>query len=150
MFHVTVENAADKPVKVNVVGWLENAVCCHAAEFVYDRAQRRTRIINASDGALIVHTAEELPEGVRKEPRPPIVLADFEGDDYGDWKIEGEAFGTKPARGGFPGQKDVVQFEGRGLVNTFIDGDRPQGKLRSIASSSTSRSGAGATRRHAA
>jgi len=131
IFHITVENTGDKPVKVNVLGWLENAVCCHAAEFVYDRAQRRTRIINGNDRALIVHTAEELPEGVRKEPREPIVLADFEGDDYGDWKVEGEAFGTKPARGGFEPQKDVVEFEGRGLANSFTHGDQAQGKLTS-------------------
>jgi fructan beta-fructosidase len=29
---------------------------------------------------------------------PDIVLADFEGADYGAWKAEGKAFGSGPAR----------------------------------------------------
>jgi hypothetical protein len=33
-----------------------------------------------------------------------IVLADFEGRDYGEWKTSGDAFGTGPARGTLPGQ----------------------------------------------
>src|SRR5258707_1077414 len=36
--------------------------------------------------------------------RGDIVIADFEGDDFGAWKVEGSAFGTKPARGALPGQ----------------------------------------------
>src|SRR5437762_9115460 len=35
-------------------------------------------------------------------PSDASVLADFEGDDYGDWKAEGEAFGKSPARGTLP------------------------------------------------
>ncbi len=27
--------------------------------------------------------------------RPDVVIADFEGETYGDWKAEGEAFGTR-------------------------------------------------------
>ena len=30
---------------------------------------------------------------------PDIVVADFEGENYGDWKVEGEALGAGPARG---------------------------------------------------
>ena len=33
-----------------------------------------------------------------------VVLADFEGESYGDWKVEGTAFGTSPARGTLPNQ----------------------------------------------
>ncbi len=28
-----------------------------------------------------------------------IVIADFEGEDYGDWIVEGDAFGSGPANG---------------------------------------------------
>jgi len=31
-----------------------------------------------------------------------ILIADFEGPDYGAWKTTGEAFGTGPARGTLP------------------------------------------------
>ena len=43
--------------------------------------------------------------------------------------MEGEAFGTAPAGGTLGGQQKVSGFLGKGLVNTFLGGDRPQGKL---------------------
>ena len=54
----------------------------------------------------------------------PIVIADFEGTNYGDWKATGEAFGPGPARGTLPGQMPVDGFEGKGLVNSFYNGDK--------------------------
>jgi len=60
-----------------------------------------------------------------------ILIADFEGDDYGDWKVEGEAFGTRPAKGTLSGQMHVSGFQGNGLVNTFLKGDETTGKLTS-------------------
>lgn len=60
-----------------------------------------------------------------------ILVADFEGDTYGDWEVTGEAFGTGPARGTLPNQMEVSGFEGRGLVNSYTGGDRTQGTLTS-------------------
>ena len=60
-----------------------------------------------------------------------ILIADFEGEDYGDWKVEGKAFGDKPARGTLPGQNRVSEFRGKRLVNSFVDGDRSTGTLTS-------------------
>jgi len=37
-----------------------------------------------------------------------IILADFEGDDYGHWVAAGEAFDTGPARGAFPAQAKLL------------------------------------------
>ncbi len=61
----------------------------------------------------------------------PKVLADFEGSDYGDWKAVGTAFGSKPAAGTLPGQMPVEGFLGKGLVNSFLDGDGAVGTLTS-------------------
>jgi len=36
-----------------------------------------------------------------------IMLADFEGADYGGWEATGTAFGSGPARGAFPGQRGM-------------------------------------------
>ncbi|MEO1981834.1 MAG: hypothetical protein ABGZ24_15055, partial [Fuerstiella sp.] len=47
--------------------------------------------------------------------RPDIVVADFEGDTYGKWKAEGEAFGEGPAKGTLPRQMQVSGFNGNGL-----------------------------------
>jgi fructan beta-fructosidase len=63
--------------------------------------------------------------------RPDVVLADFEADSYGDWKVAGEAFGKGPARGTLPGQMPVEGFQGKGLVNTFAGGDDSTGTLTS-------------------
>jgi sucrose-6-phosphate hydrolase SacC (GH32 family) len=60
-----------------------------------------------------------------------ILLADFEGRDYGDWKATGEAFGSGPAGGALPNQQPVSGFLGKGLVNSFRNGDRAQGTLTS-------------------
>ena len=63
--------------------------------------------------------------------RGDVLIADFEGKDYGDWKVEGEAFGPGPARGTLPGQMQVDGYEGKGLVNTFYKGDGTKGALTS-------------------
>lgn len=60
-----------------------------------------------------------------------LLLADFEGPDYGTWKTEGTAFGPGPARGALPGQMDVSGFQGQGLVNSFFEGDKSIGTLTS-------------------
>jgi sucrose-6-phosphate hydrolase SacC (GH32 family) len=60
-----------------------------------------------------------------------ILLADFEGTDYGDWQATGDAFGTGPARGTLPNQQPVTGFLGKGLVNTYRDGDKSTGTLTS-------------------
>ncbi|HEX3133600.1 MAG TPA: glycoside hydrolase family 32 protein, partial [Planctomycetota bacterium] len=60
-----------------------------------------------------------------------LVIADFEGGTYNGWTSEGTAFGTAPAKGTLPGQKPVSGFLGKGLINTFIDGDRSTGRLQS-------------------
>lgn len=62
---------------------------------------------------------------------PDMVVADFEGTNYGDWKVTGTAFGPGPARGTLPGQMPVHGFEGKGLVNSFYQGDGSTGTLTS-------------------
>jgi len=63
-----------------------------------------------------------------------IPIADFEGKSYPEgWKVEGTAFGKAPATGTLGGQMQVTGFEGKGLVNSFLGGDGPKGKLTSPA-----------------
>lgn len=67
-----------------------------------------------------------------QEPSPSeILVADFEGETYGQWKTAGEAFGTGPAKGTLGGQMNVSGFVGKGLVNSFLDGDGTTGTLTS-------------------
>ncbi len=60
-----------------------------------------------------------------------ILVADFETDDYGSWQVEGDAFGQKPAEGTLEDQQDVSGFLGKGLVNTYLDGDEATGTITS-------------------
>jgi sucrose-6-phosphate hydrolase SacC (GH32 family) len=60
-----------------------------------------------------------------------LVVADFEGETYGEWKATGKAFGPGPARGTLPGQMHVDGFQGKGLVNSFHEGDKSVGTLTS-------------------
>lgn len=62
-----------------------------------------------------------------------IVVADFEGTNYGAWKVTGKAFGNAPARGTLPGQMLVDGFAGKRLVNSFVGGDQSTGTLTSPA-----------------
>ena len=66
------------------------------------------------------------------------IVANFEEGTYDNsqldkrpWKIEGTAFGDKPASGALKGQMAVSGFDGKGLVNSFLDGDRSIGSLTS-------------------
>ena len=63
-----------------------------------------------------------LPALAAAGDRPDLLVADFEGDTYGDWTTTGTAFGTGPARGTLPDQMPVTGYVGKGLVyqNSFI------------------------------
>jgi uncharacterized protein (DUF608 family) len=130
VFHITVKNESNQPVETSVLGWLENAVGINSASNgLY--ANRRSRIVNEIAGpAYMVHSIEEKPQRTESKRRP-IIFEDFEGPDYGDWKVEGQAFGRQPAKGTLPTQQSVSGFLGKGLVNTFLSGDDPHGTLTS-------------------
>jgi fructan beta-fructosidase len=74
-----------------------------------------------------------LPCAVVAADRPDVLIADFEGKDYGEWKTTGEAFGKGPARGTLPNQMPVTGFLGKGLVNSYHGGDGTTGTLTSPA-----------------
>jgi sucrose-6-phosphate hydrolase SacC (GH32 family) len=65
------------------------------------------------------------------QPPADLVIADFEREHYGNWKITGEAFGPGPARGALPGQMQVSGYQGERLVNSFFKGDGATGTLTS-------------------
>ncbi|HVO34810.1 MAG TPA: GH116 family glycosyl hydrolase [Gemmatimonadales bacterium] len=127
-----VKNTSSAEAEVTLAGWLENAVCRHTGPLVVRRLLRRNAALEAEDLTGLLATAEAVAVPAQSE-NPPRVFADFEGDDYGNWTVEGEAFGRAPARGTLPDQNPVDGFAGRGLVNSFVGGDGSTGKLRSPA-----------------
>lgn len=80
---------------------------------------------------LLALAAGFFPASSSGADQPDLVMADFEDQDYGVWKAEGQAFGPGPAQGTLAGQMQVSGFQGKGLVNTFFQGDRTTGRLTS-------------------
>jgi sucrose-6-phosphate hydrolase SacC (GH32 family) len=58
-----------------------------------------------------------------------VVITNFEGENFGDWKVAGEAFGKGPARGPVGQQMPVDGFEGKGYCSSFHGGDAATGTL---------------------
>jgi sucrose-6-phosphate hydrolase SacC (GH32 family) len=63
--------------------------------------------------------------------RPEIVIADFEGTNFGSWKVSGDAFGDAPAHGTLPNQMPVDGFLGNGFASSYHHADGGVGKLTS-------------------
>ncbi|HVS38976.1 MAG TPA: GH116 family glycosyl hydrolase [Gemmataceae bacterium] len=126
VMHFTVKNVGQAVADVQLAGWLQNAVGPHTD---IAGAELHNRIRMEKTHLLLECSAEAGPP--ENEGRPPIVFADFEGKDYGDWKVSGEAFGTGPVHGTLPNQQPVSGYEGQGLVNSYLHGDDAVGQLTS-------------------
>lgn len=63
--------------------------------------------------------------------RPDLLVAGFEGTNYGAWAESGTAFGPGPAHGTLPNQMPVDGFQGHGLVDSYYGGDGSTGTLTS-------------------
>lgn len=81
--------------------------------------------------ALLAVWANSVTAQADNKADADILVADFEGDDYGNWKTTGTAFGNAPARGTLPNQMPVSGYLGKGLVNSFRGGDASTGTLTS-------------------
>jgi non-lysosomal glucosylceramidase len=149
----TIENTTAKPVDVEIGGWLQNAVSLYAArpgtgERV-NTVRRANDVPPMSSGAnagghttgstaVIAHFDRTAPQ--RVAARADIVVDDFEHADYGNWKVDGVAFGRGPvARENVPGYQGDLGGAGKRVVNshatapggTVEDKDRQTGKLTS-------------------
>src|SRR5665213_2784847 len=120
----------------DTVIWLEDAPVSLSASLLL----AMTEVVKA--GATLVFSGGTMPllsayaaatEGKplpEATARPDILFEDFE-QGYGKWTVSGDAFGTEPAHGTFPNQQPVSGFAGKGLVNSYVNGDDATGKLTS-------------------
>jgi uncharacterized protein (DUF608 family) len=129
LLNYSLENRGAEPVEVTLAGWLSNAVCRQSVTDFAGRVERTGRLARETGltGFILGARATEAALAAA----PPMVFADFEGGDYGAWTVEGEAFGARPAGGTLPNQQPVSGFQGKGLVNSFLGGDGPHGRLTS-------------------
>lgn len=127
----TVRNTSKKSVAADVSGWLENAASIHTRKVMpVELVTRRTE----SEGMkLLTHSSSATKEGIRQAgmaKRPDVVFEEFEGADYGQWMVDGDAFGPGPlSKDAVP---NYVKIQGQGAASSKKDGEgRAVGTLTS-------------------
>jgi uncharacterized protein (DUF608 family) len=105
VLHFTVKNTGTEPVEVEVVGWLENAVCLGSGR--PGAGRRRNRVLRERGLTLLHCTAEAAPLQEPAAQRPDVLFEDFEKDTYAGWQVEGTAFGRGPVK-----RSDVPAYQG--------------------------------------
>jgi len=80
---------------------------------------------------LMVLCASSLMPSVRAADSQDIIIADFEGDTWGDWKATGDAFSTGPTHADLARKLELENFTGNGVCTTKVNGDGPTGTLTS-------------------
>jgi uncharacterized protein (DUF608 family) len=124
----TVKNTSQSIVEAELAGWLENAAALNSAKFF--AGMRRNTIVRRKELTLVACSVEPSHEPAQPE-RPATVFANFDGESYGEWKVQGKAFGERPARGAPGAGQKLHGQQGKGLVNTWLRSDEPRGKLTS-------------------
>jgi uncharacterized protein (DUF608 family) len=135
----TLRNTSAEPVTAALSGWLENAVGIETIKLRdIERMSGRSK-----RGALKVlqHSASQPDAAEAGEVRPEIVFADFEDvTSYGDWTVEGEAFGAVPVhKHNVPAYQGDLKIVDERAANSHAsapgkttgDKDRATGKLTS-------------------
>ena len=127
----TIHNNGTEPIDAAIIGHLQNAVVQYSGAN-YTAKGRRNRLIRQGDLLVLECSVETVDVPLPATQRPPIVFADFEGPDYGDWKVEGDAFGKGPVTKAPPPQ-NIYGFQGKSFVDSFTADkqDGAQGKLTS-------------------
>lgn len=110
-------NESEKPVTVELAGWLENAGSLFSARPGSGRRVNTVRQI--ADATIILSHFDPTPPERPADARPDIVVNDFERPDYGAWKTTGTAFGTGPIEiAKIPDYQGDVSGEGKRVVNS--------------------------------
>lgn len=112
----TLRNTGAEVLKGSIDGYLKNPV----GDFLGygPRMVKKTRAETRDDFALLEHYAEPKSHPHRAQ-RPDIMYADFEGDTYAPWTVEGDAFGTRPYRyDELPDRLKGITPHGKSFVNS--------------------------------
>lgn len=113
----TVKNLSAAPVQVELLGWLENAVCLRSGEST--AGVRRNRAVQRDGFTFLECSAEAAPTIARQPKRSDIALDDFEKETYDGWTATGTAFGAGPVeRSKVPAYQGDVGLHGQRAVNS--------------------------------
>ena len=120
----TIRNTSDRDQDLALAGWIENM-----SNFRSGKGKSGVRLSRYCElPGLSAVECWAKATSPRNEPPETEVFADFEGGTYGDWKVEGKAFGDAPSSGSRTIQK-LSGFKGKGVVNSWTGTDALRGKL---------------------
>lgn len=122
----TVKNTSSKPMRVNLSGWLQNFICVDIEGEVL--GNRRNRIIR-HDGITSLVMDLTPTDKIDVVKKPTVRWFDDFENGYKKWKVTGTAFGNRPASGNFNNQSRLTGFRGKGVVNSYLNGDSATGKM---------------------
>lgn len=130
----TVKNRSEAPAEMELLGWLENAVCLHHRELP---GTRRNRILKQEGLTHLECSVQEWQP--RPDPRPDVVFEDWSAETYEGWTAEGTAFGKGPvATAAMPKEQGNVGGDSPRVVNSYATApvtngtpDNATGKLTS-------------------
>jgi non-lysosomal glucosylceramidase len=129
VFRFMLKNTSANAVEVELMGWLENRVGYRSGSVF--NGVRSNRAVTGQGPDLLVCGAREIAPAAGAAPRKPIVFAEFEGDSFAPWAVEGTAFGKAPAHGAPDPLQRLTGFKGKALANSWPKTDAPVGKLTS-------------------
>jgi non-lysosomal glucosylceramidase len=88
----TIRNTSLQTIECEIAGHMQNAVALDTSKTLHGR--RVNRIVRDEGITALECSAAQVDS--KPATRPDIVFEDFEKPHYGDWTVEGEAFGDGP------------------------------------------------------
>ncbi|MEI6913742.1 MAG: GH116 family glycosyl-hydrolase, partial [Armatimonadota bacterium] len=94
---------------LQTVFWLDNPgnLDGDAAVALLNAVKAGSILVISNASALLNHYDAAKRQTADKAARPNILIDDFETGDYGNWTVQGEAFGKAPQTGTLPSQNSV-------------------------------------------
>lgn len=130
---ITLRNPGPESVKVRVVPRLGNAVCLHSVD--KPPIERRSEVMKRDGLTMLVHRAGSRKQGA--QGRPDVPFESFEGEDYGEWRVEGEAFGEGPVPiSGIIDYQGDLAGAGKRVVNSHSSAPGDDARMRDRATGS--------------
>lgn len=123
----SLKNTGKAAVKVDVAGWMENAVLIDSGKGL--EGAQRTNQVTSKQGLTMLTCAAKLPEP-KTSQRADVVFEDFEKKTYEGWQVEGEAFGKGPvSTQDVPPHMGGLGAHGERSVNSHVSAVNAQGQL---------------------
>lgn len=119
-----IPNLSGEDPAVYWLGEFKNHIPTAAEIMQVDTAVKNgaTAVISGLESGLVMYAQKPSQSAY-------FVMEDWERGTYGEWSVEGEAFGVAPAEGTLENQQPVTGIRGKRFVNSFFKGDAATGRL---------------------